>query len=135
MTYAYIQSTEPLFFLDRLDRFSPLTYKFFSFGSRVTTPLTQNELIDIILENNDQNREIIHRRLAGSHIGHGVRNNDTYYNADNNHSLYWESGFVHNIPRPLTFWNLDDDFKTILEEALNIDPAIGANLKRRNLTT
>lgn len=130
MQQQYILSDEPLFFVDRLDRFSPLTCKFFSFGADVVTPLTQNELIDIILGNNEQSHTIIKRQLAESHIMAGVRDASSYYNADNNHSGFWESGFVHNIPRPLTFWNLDDDFENVLKEAFDIDHTIAAGLIR-----
>jgi len=130
MTNQYKRTTEPLFFLDRLDRFSPLTCKFFSFGAHVTTPMTQNEIVSVIIHGGDSSRESLNRRLAVSHIMAGFRDANLYYKADNNHSGYWESGFVHCIPRPLTFWNLDDDFETVLKECFEINPTIGASFAR-----
>ncbi|MBK6895467.1 MAG: hypothetical protein IPH06_02600 [Alphaproteobacteria bacterium] len=93
--------------------------------------MTQDEIVSVILGKEEGDEELSYRRrLAPSHIGCGVKDARTYFNADNNHSGYWHSGFVHAVGRPLVFWDLDADFEDVLDEAFRVDPQIGSSLIR-----
>jgi hypothetical protein len=87
MQEQYVTFDEPLFFLDRLDRFSPLTSKFISYGPRVITPMTQSELVKCILGFEIPDRRVLDRGISARDIGLGVPDVADYLDADSNHSL------------------------------------------------
>ncbi len=128
----YIKSTEVLYFLDRLDRYTPMTAKFISMGKDITTLFTQQELIPVITE--DFEPSDITRDRGLERAGTNSHNLRDYQHADNNHSIFWNDEFVHAVGRSITFWNLDDDLKNLLGEAFNINPTIGHSLIRYYLS-
>ncbi len=120
----YVEITEPLYYMCRLDRYTPATAKYISMGRNVITPLTQAEIVCTISGNMPASRELSQRGLnsagcSGINLG-----------ADNNHSIYWDNSFVHAIDHSVAFWNLDDDFKNIITEAFKVDGREGRNLAR-----
>lgn len=131
MAEQYIQSSEILYFVDRLDRFSPLTSKFISCGPSVVTPMTQKELVSIILGDQGDDKVLCTKRgLPPLQIGPDVKDVYRYLSSDNNHSIYWKAGFVHAIGRQTTYWNLDADFRDVLSEAFRVDESIGSDVIR-----
>ncbi len=126
----YLTSDETLYFLDRLDRYTPLTAKFISMGNDVITPLTQDELIPVIIDEIEMTDETVSRMLHKAGCSCGGRTYESVKNHDNNHSIHWDDGYVHAIGREITFWNLDDDLGNVFDEAFSINDKIGATLLR-----
>ncbi len=124
----YLTSSETLYYLDRLDRYTPLTAKYIRTGTAIITPLTQDELIPVILGEIEMTGETINRELHKAGCSCGGKTYDDIKDHDNNHSIHWDNGYVHAVGREITFWNLDDDLRNVLDEAFSIDEKIGAKL-------
>lgn len=117
----YIEVKEPLFFFSRLDRYTPTTAKFIPYGQKETTLLTEEALSGYLSGQGVTN--FSSQRNCLWDIGAQVPEDyESLRRADNNHSSYWNYGYVHGIEYPQNFWNLDGDLGEILEEVGSIDP-------------
>ncbi len=129
----YVIFGEPLYYMCRLDRYSPITSRFISWGAEVATPLTQEELVKYIVGDFKGNHQTLKRRLHDARPESRLEEPENYHCADNNHSGYWSYGFVHALGRSVSFWNLDGDYESVVREAFKVDPLAGAMLLRLHL--
>lgn len=119
MSTSYIEVSETLYYLCRLDRYTPITSKYISWGKDVVTPLTQDELIGVILGNYEPSEEMDQRFYE---IGvQDLYKEPNNFQADNNHSGYWKYGYVHALGRRTKYWNLDAPLSGILKDVATID--------------
>ena len=131
-TERYITPDENLYFFCRLDRYTPMTARFISWGADVTTPLTQKELSAVMREDFVSDHETINRQLHRLGCNTAIKaysdgpHYEHYKASDHNHSGFWDNAFVHTLGRTATFWNLDGDSEAILDEAFTINPQVGA---------